>query len=86
MCFEHPGLLTEPTPDCTDDVCVTCRDEGRLAEVVEPPPALGEPAVVRTAAGRERIDVTLVHPVAAGDLLLVHAGSAITRLDLAGQR
>ena len=86
VCFEHPGLLTEPTPDCTDDVCVTCRDEGRLAEVVEPPPALGEPAVVRTAAGRERIDVTLVHPVAAGDLLLVHAGSALTRLDLAGQR
>ena len=26
VCFEHPGLLTEP--ECTDDVCVTCSRRG----------------------------------------------------------
>ena len=34
VCFEHPGLLTEA--ECTDEVCITCSDEGRLGEVVGP--------------------------------------------------
>ena len=32
MVFEHPGLL-EPEPACTDEVCITCSDEGRVGEV-----------------------------------------------------
>ena len=81
VCFEHPGLLTPAAEDCTDEVCVTCRDEGRLAEVTTPP---GEPfgtAWVRTADGEEEVDVTLLGDVAAGDLVLVHAGTALTRLE-----
>jgi hypothetical protein len=85
VCFEHPGLLTPPSADCAGEVCVTCRDEGRLAEVVVPPAVPGDPALVRTAGGQERIDVTLVHPVTAGDLVVVHAGHALTRAGLAGQ-
>ena len=85
VCFEHPGLLTPPSGDCTGEVCVTCRDEGRLAEVVAPPAAPGDSALVRTAGGQERIEVTLVHPVTAGDLVVVHAGHALTRVDLTGQ-
>jgi hypothetical protein len=81
VCFEHPGLLREPAPECTDEVCVTCSDEGRLAEVLEGPDGPFGDALVRTATGEERIDVTLVAPVAAGDLVLVHAGAALTRLD-----
>ena len=81
VCFEHPGLLR---PDvCEGEVCITCSDEGRPAEVVS---VLGDEAVVRTASGRERIDVSLIEPPAAGDLVLVHAGSAITSLeDRAGE-
>ena len=30
--FEHPGLLNEDA-GCTDEVCITCSDEGRVAEV-----------------------------------------------------
>ncbi len=75
VCFEHPGLLTEPS-ECTDDVCITCSDEGRLGEVVTP----GDPARVRTAQGIEEVSTALVDAVAAGDLLLVHAGMAITKL------
>ena len=86
VCFEHPGLLTEKAEDCADEdcadeVCVTCSDEGRLGEVVLPPESAFTSALVRTATGEEAVDVTLVGEVAANDLLLVHAGTAITRLD-----
>lgn len=79
VCFEHPGLLKAPEPECTDPdgtgtVCVTCSDEGRLAEVVS---VDDEGALVRTPGGQERIDVTLLDPVHPGDLVLVHAGFAI---------
>lgn len=73
VCFEHPGLLRE-APACDDDGCITCSDEGRLAEVVGT--ADGE-ATVRTARGVEHVDVTLVGTVGCHDLLLVHAGAAI---------
>jgi hypothetical protein len=83
VCFEHPGLLAAgpPTRDtaCTDEVCVTCSDEGRLAEVVMTGP--GFQAQVRTAAGIEGIDTTLIATPSPGDLVLVHAGSAVTLLD-----
>ena len=72
VCFEHTGLLKPEV--CEEEVCITCSDEGRLAEVVS---VEGDEAVVRTAEGRERIDISLVDPPRFGDLLLVHAGSAI---------
>ncbi len=82
VCFEHPGLLKPGADDCTDEVCVTCSDEGRLAEVVLEP--VDSQALVRTAKGEEWVDVTLLGsdpPVAPNDLVLVHAGTAITRLE-----
>jgi hydrogenase maturation factor len=80
VCFDHPGLLREPesTSQCTDDVCITCSDEGRVAEVVA---AAASTADVRAAGRVETIDTTLVGRLAPGDLVLVHAGSAITRMD-----
>ncbi|MBW0118271.1 hydrogenase assembly protein HupF [Pseudonocardia abyssalis] len=71
VCFEHPGLLT--TQECADEVCITCSDEGRLGEVVGP-------GRVRTATGVEDVETMLVGAVAPGDLLLVHAGTAISRV------
>jgi hydrogenase maturation factor len=80
VCFEHPGLLKAPVEDCTDEVCVTCSDEGRLGEVIlEPADPLGQ-ALVRTAKGEEWVDVTVLGEVAPNDLVLVHAGTAIARL------
>ncbi|MDN5748052.1 MAG: HypC/HybG/HupF family hydrogenase formation chaperone [Pseudonocardia sp.] len=78
VCFEHPGLLTVPE-DCSEEVCVTCSDEGRLGEVVAPGKA-------RTSAGIEDVSTVLVDPVAPGDLILVHAGLAISRVDESGER
>jgi hydrogenase maturation factor len=79
--FEHPGLLT-PDSVCTEEVCITCSDEGRVAEVW----ALLDGGMVEVIAeGRhETVDVSLVDPVAPGDLLLIHAGVALT--GLAGDR
>ena len=78
VCFEHPGLLGPPEPECDDDVCVTCSDEGVLAEVVT---HHGGSTTVRSARGTETIDTALVGPVVPGDLVLVHAGTAISRVD-----
>ena len=49
--------------------------------MVEPPATPFAPALVRTATGEEAVDVSLVGDVAPGDLVLVHAGSALTRVD-----
>ena len=59
---------------------MTCGDEGRLGEVVLEPADATRQALVRTAKGEEWVDVSIVGDVAPNDLVLVHAGAAITRL------
>lgn len=76
VCFEHPGLLK---PAAAEEVCTTCSDEGRLGEVTTV--SADDTAEVRTARGVETIATTLVEPVAPGDLVLVHAGTAISRVE-----
>lgn len=75
VCFEHPGLLKPQGRD--DEVCITCGDEARLGEVVSAP--VDGQARVRTARGVETVVTTLVDPVRPGELVLVHAGTAISR-------
>ncbi len=80
VCLEHAGAggeLLAPAEACDGPVCITCSDEGRLAEVVR---VSGTTARVRTADGSEDVDCTLVGPTSAYDLLVCHAGMAITRL------
>jgi hydrogenase maturation factor len=75
--LEHPGLLEED-PSREDDICITCSDEGVVAEVRS---LRGAHEAEVIAAGRiESIDPSLVGPVAQGDLLLVHAGVALANL------
>lgn len=76
VCLEHGGVL-DPESACDGPVCITCSDEGRLAEVVV---ARGSTARVRTPDGCEDVDLALVGDVDRDDLLVVHAGMAITRL------
>jgi len=78
--FEHPGLLKEDG-GCTDEVCITCSDEGRVAEVQS---VLSDGSVQVMVGGRpETVDASLVDPVIPGDLVLVHAGVALTALGVA---
>ena len=80
VCFEHPGVLVETAARCTPaPTCVTCADDGVVAEVVALDRIGG--AMVRSATGIELVDVALVTPVEPGDLVLVHAGMAIARIE-----
>ena len=75
--FEHPGLLAERSA-CTDEVCITCSDEGRVAEVRS---VLAEGRIEVLAGGQtEEVDGRLVDELRPGDLVLVHAGVALTGL------
>lgn len=78
VCFEHPGLLTPALQDCTDEVCITCSDEGRPGEVLVT--VTDNTTSVRTAKGTEIIATDLTGPLSVGDLVLVHAGMAISKL------
>ena len=79
VCFEHPGLLRDEQADRTEDVCMTCSDEGRLGEIVS---VLEHgQARVRTPAGLEAVDTTLIEKARPGDLVLIHAGAAVTLLE-----
>lgn len=85
VCFEHPGLLTDEAAATTSGdmaggapVCTTCSDEGWLAEVQDS--AAGD-ATVRSPRGLETVNTLLVGPVGRGDLVLVHAGTAISVVD-----
>jgi len=80
VCFEHPGLLTDTeADDGAPTGCITCGDAGVVAEVLAIDPR--GLAVVRTANGTETIDTSLSGPVQPYDMVLVHAGTAITRVD-----
>lgn len=79
VCFEHPGLLTaDDDARCAEDVCITCSDEGRVGEVIAADTT--DRARVRTARGIEVIDTTIVAAVMPGDLVLIHAGTAISEI------
>ncbi len=81
VCFEHPGLLAPSAAEAP--VCITCSDEGRLGEVVDGDTEADatSTARVRTATGIETVSTMMVGPVRPGDLVLVHAGTAITMVD-----
>jgi len=78
VCVEHPGLLIAEPAACDDDVCITCSDEGRIGEIIASD-HLGL-AQVRTARGIETIDTTIVAGVGPGDLVLIHAGTAVAEV------
>ena len=63
---------------CTDEVCITCSDEGRPAEVLTTAP--DGTASVRTAEGKEDVVTVLAGALVPGDLVLVHAGMVISKL------
>jgi hydrogenase maturation factor len=73
----------EPSPDrcVAEGHCITCSDEGVPMRVVEAGSGEGL-ALCRDAEGRvSEVMTGLVGAVAAGDALLVHAGTALLRLD-----
>jgi hydrogenase maturation factor len=61
----------------TPHECLTCGDVALEARVVE---VAGDTAVVEVEGRREQVAVELVAPVAAGEVILCHAGIAIRKV------
>lgn len=63
--------------------CVTCADEGVPMRVVAIEDGAGLARCAAEDGAAATVETTLVEPVAPGDVLLVHAGVALVRLDAA---
>jgi hydrogenase maturation factor len=62
--------------------CVTCGDVALAMRVLDLDAAERSLACCATVEGRrEEVEIALVAPVAAGEWLLVHAGTAIARVE-----
>ncbi len=75
VCLEHPGVLEGRGERAT--TCPACMDAGDLGEVER---AEGHDAVVTVGGTRQLVDLSLVEPCGAGELVVVHAGVAIAKL------
>jgi hydrogenase expression/formation protein HypC len=66
--------MSEPLPECVNDVCITCSDmavEVTVVRLLE-----DQMALVDTGSGEETVSVALVS-AGVGDTILVHAREAI---------
>jgi hydrogenase maturation factor len=70
------------TRACDDPYhCVTCSDEGVEMRVVAVDEDRGLALCAAPDGGRSSVEVALVGAVAPGDALLVHAGTALAKLE-----
>jgi hydrogenase maturation factor len=60
--------------------CITCGDDGVEMRVVAVDEARGLALCEAAGGARESVEIALVDPVAPGDALLVHAGTALTKV------
>jgi hydrogenase maturation factor len=76
------AAVSEPAPDtvCGSTHCITCGDDGEPMIVVEVDGEHGLALCSDAEGGRSTVETALVEPVAPGDRVLVHAGTAIARL------
>jgi hydrogenase expression/formation protein HypC len=60
--------------------CITCGDDGVEMQVVAVDDARGLALCEAAGGARESVEIALVDAVAPGDALLVHAGTALTKV------
>jgi hydrogenase maturation factor len=63
---------------CDADRCITCADLADEVLVLRVDAVRGLALCAHEDGGRETVETALVDPVAVGDRLLVHAGTALT--------
>lgn len=71
-------------PSCGSEHCITCGDDGEPMTVVEVDSGRGLALCHGDGGARATVEIALVEPVATGERLLVHAGTAIARLEPGG--
>jgi hydrogenase assembly chaperone HypC/HupF len=76
-------VSTVPTaqPACGSEHCITCGDVGEPMTVVAVDTERGLALCSGQDGERVTVETALVAPVSPGEVLLVHAGTAIARLD-----
>jgi hydrogenase maturation factor len=67
-------------PECHSDHCITCGDDGVPMQVLKVDDERGLALCMDDAGEKSTVEIELVLPVATGDELLVHAGTALVRL------
>jgi len=72
--------MTLPAQACDHGHCVTCSDEGLAMTVLRVDSRRGLALCRDELDERHTVETALVEPVAPGDELLVHAGTAIASL------
>jgi hydrogenase maturation factor len=65
---------------CESEHCITCGDDGTPMSIVAVDPGRGLALCEDADGARHTVETALVEPVAPGQGLLVHAGTAIARL------
>jgi hydrogenase maturation factor len=65
---------------CSGEHCITCSDEAVTVHVVSIDQERNL-ARVQIQDQQEEVDITLIEQLTPGDLLLVHSGVAMTRLE-----
>ena len=68
-------------PACGSHHCITCGDDGDPMTVVGVDSERGLALCVDAEGARASVETALVEPVSPGERLLVHAGTAIARLE-----
>ncbi|GHO97347.1 hypothetical protein KSF_073950 [Reticulibacter mediterranei] len=66
---------------CQAEHCITCSDEAREARVLHIDQEQETALVALDSTTTDEVDISLVEHVIPGDLLLVHGGVAISRLE-----
>ena len=66
---------------CWSHHCITCGDDGVAMQVVRIDAVRGLALCSHDDGTRESVETALVEPVVPGDRLLVHAGTALARLE-----
>ncbi len=69
--------MNETLGGCAEDHCVTCGDAAEPMRVLKVDRRRELALCVDEGGGQRTIEIALVAPVAEGDELLVHAGTAI---------
>jgi len=80
----EPGSESGVAPDgCGSQHCITCGDDGVPMTVVRVDPVRGLALCEDGGGARETVEIALIDAVAPRDILLVHAGTALARLETA---
>jgi len=72
-------------PTCGSQHCITCGDDGDPMVVMAVDEGRGLALCSAEDGARATVETALVAPIARGDRLLVHAGTAIARLGNDGE-